>query len=156
MRTVLTPNPTVRSIALLVARVILGVILVAHGWQKFTEWTLAGTGQAFEGMGVPLPALSATVAAVIELVGGVLLIVGAFTPIVGALVFLEMLGAALLVHLAGGVFVTNNGWELVGAIGAGALALAAAGAGRWSVDGLLLNRTQATVAEERRESVTVR
>lgn len=156
MRTVLTPNPTVRSIALLVARVILGVILVAHGWQKFTEWTLAGTGQAFEGMGVPLPALSATVAAVIELVGGVLLIVGAFTPIVGALGFLEMLGAALLVHLAGGVFVTNNGWELVGAIGAGALALAAAGAGRWSVDGLLLNRTQATVAEERRESVTVR
>ena len=154
MRTVLTPNPTVRSIALLVSRIILGVILVAHGYQKFAEWTLAGTGQAFAGMGIPLPAVSAAVAAIIELVGGILLILGAFTPIVGVLVFLQMLVAAVLVHISNGIFVADGGWELVGAIGAGALALAAAGAGRWSVDGLLLSRTEQTIPEGRRESVS--
>ena len=154
MRTVLTPNPTVRSIALLVSRIILGVILVAHGYQKFAEWTLAGTGQAFAGMGIPLPAVSAAVAAIIELVGGILLILGAFTPIVGVLVFLQMLVAAVLVHISNGIFVADGGWELVGAIGAGALALAAAGAGRWSVDGLLLSRTERALTEARRESVS--
>lgn len=156
MRLVHTPSPTVRSGALLVARIILGVILIAHGLQKFTEWTLAGTGQAFASMGVPMPGTSATIAALVELVGGVLLILGAFTPIVGLVVFLEMLGAAVLVHLAGGVFVANNGWELVGAIGAGALALAAVGAGKWSVDGALQARKPAPVAEEVREPVSVR
>ena len=154
MRTVLTPNPTVRSIALLVSRIILGVILVAHGYQKFAEWTLAGTAQAFAGMGIPLPGVSAAVAAIIELVGGILLILGAFTPIVGVLVFLQMLVAAVLVHISNGIFVADGGWELVGAIGAGALALAAAGAGRWSVDGLLLSRTEQTIPEGRRESVS--
>ena len=154
MRTVLTPNPTVRSIALLVSRIILGVILVAHGYQKFAEWTLAATGQAFAGMGIPLPAVSAAVAAIIELVGGILLILGAFTPIVGVLVFLQMLVAAVLVHISNGIFVADGGWELVGAIGAGALALAAAGAGRWSVDGLLLSRTERALTEARRESVS--
>ncbi|SDB80087.1 putative oxidoreductase [Raineyella antarctica] len=157
MRTILTPNATVRSTVLLVSRVILGIILVAHGYQKFAEWTLAGTTQAFAGMGVPLPAVSATFAAVVELVGGILLVVGAFTPIVGLLVFLDMLGAALLVHLSNGIFVGDGGWELVGAIGAGALALAATGAGRWSVDGILLNRTQQQPAGAPvRESVSVR
>lgn len=154
MRTVLSPNPTVRSIALLVSRVILGVILVAHGYQKFAEWTLAGAGQAFAGMGIPLPAVSAAVAAVIELVGGILLILGAFSPIVGLLVFVQMLVAAVLVHVGNGIWVADGGWELVGAIGAGALA--AAGAGRWSVDGLLLSRTGQTVTEGHHESVSVR
>ncbi|WP_083313168.1 DoxX family protein [Corynebacterium sp. HMSC076D02] len=41
------------SFAMLAARVVLGVILIAHGWQKFSEWTIAGTTQSFEGMGVP-------------------------------------------------------------------------------------------------------
>lgn len=48
-----------------------------------------------------------------------------------------MLVAALLVHLPMGVFIDNGGWELVGALGAGALLLAAVGAGRYSVDRVL-------------------
>lgn len=69
-----------------------------------------------------------------------------------------MLVAAVLVHVGNGIWVADGGWELVGAIGAGAgvLALAAAGAGRWSVDGLLLSRTGQTVTQGRHESVSVR
>lgn len=152
MRNILTPSRPAGSALLLVARVVLGLILVAHGWQKFTEWTLAGTGQAFAGMGVPLPEVSAVVAAVVELLGGVLLIAGAFTSVVGIIVALEMVGAAVLVHITNGVFIDKNGWELVGAIAAAALALAVAGAGKWSVDGLLFKRfgrNDATPARER-------
>lgn len=57
------------SFAMLAARVILGVILIAHGWQKFSEWTIAGTTQSFEGMGVPAASIAAPAAAIIELVG---------------------------------------------------------------------------------------
>ena len=160
MRNTLIPNPTVQSAVLLVGRVVLGFILIAHGWQTFTEWTLAGTGEAFAGMGVPLPGASAAVAAVVELLGGVLLVLGAFTPIVGVIVFLQMAVAAVLVHLTNGVFVGDNGWELVGAIGAAALVLAAVGAGKWSVDGLLSARANdaanASAPVEDREPVSVR
>lgn len=137
MKTVLTPPALVRDLALLVARVLLGVVLIAHGLQKFAEWTIAGTAQAFGQMGVPLPGIAAPVAAVIELVGGVLLLVGAFSAIVGLLVALQMGVAAVIVHVASGVFVGNGGWELVGVIAAAALAIGFAGAGRFSVDAYL-------------------
>jgi putative oxidoreductase len=38
------------------------------------------------------------------------------------------------VHAAHGIFAADKGWELVGAIGAAALALAAVGPGRFSID----------------------
>jgi putative oxidoreductase len=128
---------------LLVARVIVGVVLIAHGWQKFFTYGIGGTIQGFEGMGVPVSAVSAVYAAVVELVGGALLVAGAATALVGVLVVLDMLGAALLVHIGNGVFVSEGGWELVGVIGAAALALAAVGAGRYSVDHALGGRRSA-------------
>ena len=63
-----------RDVVLLLARGLLGVVLVAHGWQKFMTWGIDGTTAAFTDLGVPLPSVSATFAAVVELVGGVLLI----------------------------------------------------------------------------------
>ncbi|WP_219413265.1 hypothetical protein [Pseudonocardia nigra] len=38
------------------------------------------------------------------------------TAVVGLLVALNMLGAALFVHVGAGVFVADGGWELVGVI----------------------------------------
>ena len=135
-----TLPPSARDGALLLARLLVGVVLIAHGWQKVFTWGLGGTAQAFAGMGIPLPAVSATFAAVVELVGGVLLVFGAATALVGVLVVLNMLGAALLVHAPNGVMVSDGGWELVGVIGALALVLAAVGAGRFSVDHTLAGR----------------
>jgi len=57
------------------------------------------------------------------------------------------------VHIGNGVFITENGWELVAALGAGALLLAAAGAGAYSVDRTLSPRPQARVADRERELV---
>jgi putative oxidoreductase len=134
---VISTPPVIRDIALLIGRLVLGTILVAHGSQKWWDWGITGTTTGFAEMGIPLPSAAAIVAATVELGGGVLLLVGLLTEIAGVLVALNMLGAVVLVHIGNGVFVENNGWELPGAIFTAALVLAAAGAGRFSVDGLM-------------------
>lgn len=131
---------TLRDLGLFAARIVLGTIFIAHGWQKLTAWTIAGTTEAFAGMGVPMPQISAPFVAGLELIGGALLILGAATPLVGLLLAGNMLVAALIAHLGSGVFVDGGGWELVGALGAGSLALAAVGAGRLSLDHAILGR----------------
>lgn len=140
--------PWTKDLAVLVARVAIGAVLVAHGAQKFFTFGLPGTIDSFAGMGIPVPEAAALFAAVVELVGGAALILGAATPVVGLLVMLNMLGALVLVHLGNGVFVDQGGFELVAALGAGALVLAATGPGAWSVDHLVgraltARRTQA-------------
>ena len=127
-----------RDISLLIARVILGVVLIAHGWQKYNDWKIEGTGKSFDGMGVPYPELSAQIATYFELIGGVLLIIGLLVRLVGPILFVQMLGAFWFAHRDGGVFVSDGGWELVAVIGAAGLALAGAGAGRISLDYLLM------------------
>jgi putative oxidoreductase len=137
-----TLPPSVRDGALLVARLLLGVVLIAHGWQKVVTNGLGATTEGFGRMGIPLPPVSAAYAGIVELVGGALILVGAATAVVGVLVVLDMLGAALLVHVGNGI-TGNGGWELVGMIGAVALVLAAVGAGRYSVDHALAGRRTA-------------
>jgi putative oxidoreductase len=162
MRTLLHPAsqaPALTDVALLLSRVALGVILLAHGWQKLNEWTLDGTAAAFADMGIPASTIAATFSTAVELLGGAALILGLLTPVVAALNILNLLGALVLVHASNGVFVGNNGYELVLALAAGLLVMATLGAGKFSVDGLLGrsgNRTasDSTDATERRVRVT--
>lgn len=141
----MAPTPSlgpVRDLGLLLARVALGAIFAAHGYQKVVQFGMPGVTESFRGMGVPAAEIAGPFVAYAELIGGILLILGAFTSVVGLLLAAEMIVAALLVHLPMGVFVDNGGWELVGALGAGALLLAAVGAGRFSVDRVLHGRTR--------------
>jgi putative oxidoreductase len=157
MRTLLHPAskaPALTDLALLFFRVALGVILLAHGWQKFNEWTVQGTATAFSDMGVPAPTAAATFVTAVEVLGGAALILGLFTPVLALLNTLNLLGALALVHAGNGVFVGDNGYELILALAAGLLVIAVLGAGKFSVDGLLRRsadraRTDATDATER-------
>jgi putative oxidoreductase len=133
------PAPA-RDIALLIGRVLLGVVLFAHGWQKLMINGIAGTYGQFEKLGIPLAIVSASFTSFVEFVGGALLIIGALTTTVIALDLVVMVGAAGFVHVTHGVFAQNGGWELVGVIVAAELALAAAGPGRFSVDHLISSR----------------
>ncbi|MFP7364815.1 DoxX family protein [Corynebacterium callunae] len=128
---------TIKEVAFVLARILLGIILIAHGWDKFAITGLEGISGYFASLGIPAAGFAAVVAALVEIIGGILILVGAFTRIAAAVVFVDMLLAGLLAHVSSGIFVMNNGWELVGAIGAGALLLVAAGAGAWSVDAVL-------------------
>jgi putative oxidoreductase len=127
-----------RDLGLLIARVALGVVFLAHGWQKVFEYGLDGVTQSFTQMGVPAPQLSAYFAAFAELGAGAFLIAGLATPIVAAILALDMAGAFFTVHAGNGIFVAENGYELVLVLGAGAAALALLGAGRFSADAAVL------------------
>ncbi|GAA4511945.1 hypothetical protein GCM10023096_19300 [Nonomuraea ferruginea] len=131
-----TMKRVIFDVAALIARVVIGVIFVAHGLQKWTAG-LGAISAGFTEMGVPLPQASAAFATIVEVVCGVLLIVGLAVRISAALLLIDMIGALLFVHAAGGVFVTEGGWELVAALGAACLLLIALGGGRIGLDGII-------------------
>lgn len=126
------------SLGLLVLRVVVGLIFVAHGAQKIFEYTLPGTIGSFADMGVPLPEIAAPFVAFVELIGGALLALGLFTRPVGILLAVDMIVAIVAVHLPAGLWVGEGGYEFVAVLGVAALALAFTGAGRFSIDGAVL------------------
>lgn len=150
MRLLLHPGSTSRTltdVALLVSRVALGIILFAHGWQKLTEFTLDGTTAFFGDVGVPAAGLAAVLVTILELVGGSALILGLLTPLMAALNMVSLLGAFLIVHAPNGLFIENNGYELVLALLAGLLLLVVLGGGRFGADGLIGRRLERTAPQ---------
>lgn len=132
----LLPLPQVlRDVVLCLARLVVGVVLVAHGLQKLAQGA-PGTAEGFAQMGVPQPEIAAIIAMVAELGGGVLLILGLMTPLAALLPAVVLVGA-VVVHAGNGLFVTEGGWELAATLGAACLVLGAIGPGRLSVDALL-------------------
>ena len=128
-------KPVVRDAALLLFRVMLGIIFVAHGWEKlFISGTTATTGQ-FSAWGVPQPALSVWIAAVAELLGGAFLVVGLLTTFVAGALALLMLAAVYFVHLDAGFFVSTNGLEFPLLIIISLMMIVVFGPGRASIAG---------------------
>lgn len=127
-----------QSLTVTVGRVILGIIFVAHGAQKFFTNGMDGVQAGFEAMGAPAPALSAWFAALAELVGGSLLIIGLATPIVAVILLIDMIGAIFVAHIDAGFWVTDGGYELVLALIAGLLAVGFVHQGPLAVDTYLL------------------
>lgn len=133
------PRRALVDVALLVGRVALGSVMLAHGLQKLDQGGLTGTADGFATMGIPAPTASAALALAVELGGGVLLLLGALTPVVGVLWALNMAGAWWFVH-RDAFFAADGGYELVLAVAVLGLVLAATGAGRLSVDALVTRR----------------
>jgi putative oxidoreductase len=119
--------------ALLILRVVLGVIMIYHGWPKVTN--LGGVIEGFTGMGIPLPAVAAVFAAVAEVGGGLLMLIGVLTDIAGLAFAIDMLGAIIFVHAKNGFGVDKGGIEWPLALMAMALAIALAGPGRFAAGG---------------------
>ncbi|WP_066288703.1 DoxX family protein [Arthrobacter sp. B6] len=132
--------------AVTILRIVLGFLFAAHGWQKFNEWTIAGTQASFAKMGVPAAEIAAPAVAVLELGGGIALILGVLTRVFALLLALDMLGALFLVHAPAGVFAATGGYELVLLLAAAALAVALTGAGRISVDRAMFGRANSKLA----------
>ncbi len=116
----------------LVLRLAVGVVFVAHGWQKWGG--LTQFGGFLDSLGVPVPGFFAVVVMLVELVGGAMLIVGLFTHWAAKLLAINMLAAFFLVHATKGVFVENGGYELVLMLFAASVAVMILGAGKWSLD----------------------
>ncbi len=130
-----TPLDRFRAAAPLVARVILGILFIYHGLDKF-DAGIDNVQDAFDSWGVPASDLAAPAVAVFEIVGGVALIVGLATRIVAALFTLELIGALLYVKQDLGILSSEPmpGAELDLAYLAGLVTLVLLGPGLLSVD----------------------
>lgn len=129
-----------QPIGLLIGRVVLGVVFIAHGWQKFNENGMEATAQGFEGLGIPAPTLSAYFTVGAELIGGTMLILGALLPLAGLWLTVVMLGAMFFVHLDGGFYSRDGGYEYVLMLAAASIAIGFSGGGALAVDSLWLNK----------------
>jgi putative oxidoreductase len=126
---------------LLVARLIFGALMVAHGGQKLFGWLggygIAGTAGFFEQLGFRPGRLFVITASATELAGGILLALGLLGPVGPALILSVMIVAAISVHWKQGLFAGTNGIEVPLLYAAGAVALGLTGPGPFSLDAVL-------------------
>jgi putative oxidoreductase len=136
-----------RTPALLIARIILGLIFIATGLRKLDSG-LGTTADGFKSMGVPLPKVSAFFQTWLEIIGGGALILGILLPVFGTVMALSMIGAAYWGHWDNGFWMADGGYELTVALAAGLLAVGWANAGLFSVDHYLRKRRGEAIVVE--------
>lgn len=126
---------------LLLARMVFGLLMAAHGSQKLFGWFggygLAGTGGFFESLGFRPGRFFAAAAGATELSAGLLVALGLLGPLGPALIVSVMIVAMATVHWQYGLFAQNNGIEVPLLYAAAAVAIALTGPGAYSLDALL-------------------
>jgi putative oxidoreductase len=136
MTTTTTPSAT-QDLLALIGRVLLAALFIPAGFGKITGF--AGTVGYIASVGLPLPQLGAVIAIIVELGFGILLLVGFKTRLSAFIIALFAVAAAVFFHNYWGMpadkvminkvmFYKNLG------IAGGLLAIAAFGAGRFSID----------------------
>jgi putative oxidoreductase len=139
----ITVKQVLRDLAALVARVGVGGIFFANGWTKLEDG-LTATGTKFLQQGAPAPGAWATVTMLTELIGGTLLIAGLAVSATGLILFAEALAVFLVAPPLNPISMN----ELI-LLGAASLLLAVVGAGRLSVDHMVvIRRRESEAADE--------
>jgi putative oxidoreductase len=116
---------------ILALRVVLGVILIVHGWRKARNF--AGHLEFVRASGFRPARFWAAVSIAAELGGGALILFGLFTQFTALIVALQFI--AIIVKLKLGKEFGSYEFDLL--ILAASVGLLTLGAGAWSVDGLL-------------------
>lgn len=132
-------SPVVRDCALLLLRVVLGCVFVAHGVQKLVLDGMDETIGQFSAAGVPQPQLMGWLCAAGELAGGAMLIIGLLTTFAAGALLIVVAGAFYYVHMGAGFFAADGGFEFVLVLFVALVMVVVFGAGRISLDGVLSN-----------------
>lgn len=110
-------------------RIVLGAILIAHGWPKMKD--LKRTAENFEMMDFVPGMFWGTLVALVEFVGGIFLVVGFFTQIIAFMLAIQFFVVVVKVKWGRG-FVEGYEFELL--IAAVACMFALVGSGAWGFD----------------------
>ncbi len=129
------------EIGLVVLRAVVGLLFAGHGAQKlfgvFGGHGLHGTGAFMESLGLRPGRRNAALAGAAELTGGALFALGLLTPLAAALLISVMVVAIATVHGPKGPWNERGGYEFNLTLATVAFAVAAIGAGHWSLDNAL-------------------
>lgn len=132
-----------QDLGLLVLRVALGVVFIAHGLQKAFGWWggagLEGFKETLTEAGYHNANVLTYVAAGAQMASGVLLVLGLFTPIAAGVALAFLVNSVLATFTAqradGGLFVFGSAAEYLLMLTAVAAAIVLAGPGRYGFDG---------------------
>lgn len=104
-------SPQLVDIAVLLARLFIGICFVVHGLGKLGivgSGNMEGFSGWLKGIGLPFPEFQARMAMLSELIGGSLITLGLFTRLGLILCFATMCMAAAIGHKGGGYLITND------------------------------------------------
>jgi putative oxidoreductase len=129
------------GVGLLIARLVVGLVMAAHGAQKLFGWFggygLNKTGEFFVHLGFTPGRTFAALASLTEITGGLLVALGFLGPVGPALIISVMIVAAFTVHWEHGLFAADNGIEVPLLYSAAAIGFALIGFGPYSLDSWL-------------------
>lgn len=125
------------SSALLILRIVLGLVVVVHGLQKassrFRGGGLDAEAERLTADGVRGGRLSAGASALTQIGAGTLCVAGLLTPL-GAAGIIGVMVVAISTKLRHGFWVNNDGLEFPLFLACSGVVLALSGPGHWSLD----------------------
>ena len=121
------------DIAFTAMRVIVGYILLMHGWAK-VKGGAAGVAAFMAKSGLEPGLVFAYAAIFLETIGAICVIIGLFTRFFAAAIAIEMLIGMFAVHWAHGFGYRGGGYEYILLIGIVMFFIAVRGGGPFSVD----------------------
>lgn len=131
------------GVGILLARLIIGLAMAAHGTQKLFGWFggygLGPTGEFMVQLGFSQGRTFAAIASITEITSGLLVALGFLGPIGPALMISVMIVASITVHWKNGFFASKNGFEVPLLYMSAALVFAMVGFGPDSLDALFAN-----------------
>jgi len=132
----------VNDVGLLVLRLAVAAVFVAHGFSDVFEAGVSTNIQNYRDAGIPLAALAAPYTAYVQLVGGIVFLFGALTRPLSAGFIVVMAGALVFVHRGEPLVMQQDGSGAGFAfiMCAASIALLLVGPGRFSIDNLIAER----------------
>ena len=120
-----------KDFAVLILRLMLGVVFIYHGAMKLMA--ISATAGFFASVHIPMANIMAPLVGVVEVATGVMMILGMMTSIAAWLMTFTMLGAIGFVHIGNGFSASKGGYEFALTLLVMAQAVLHLGHGKYSV-----------------------
>ena len=136
---------TANSKTIILIRLIVGVVFLSEGIQKFLFPLIRGAGR-FEKIGLPYPDFLGSFVGTFEILCGALILIGLFTRLASIPTLIIMIIAIVTTKME--IFASNGFWQMMHASRTdwamllGSLFLIINGGGKWSIDKIYMKNKQ--------------